>query len=129
MSQFNVPYISILCYLLYPYILFLFIFIGLFSPAVSCPQHTHACAQTLGYKPYVCVLVAQSCPTLCNPMDYSPPGSSVHGILQAKILEWVAISFSNKPHEARDFCSRHFSQVPRNVPITYQTFNKYRLNK
>ena len=42
---------------------------------------------------YMCVLVAQSCPTLCDPMDYSPPGSSVHGILQARILEWVAISF------------------------------------
>ena len=37
-------------------------------------------------------LVSQSCPTLCNPMDCSPPGSSVHGILQARILEWVAIS-------------------------------------
>ena len=33
-------------------------------------------------------------PTLCDPMDYSPPGSSVHGILQARILEWVAIPFS-----------------------------------
>ena len=43
---------------------------------------------------YVCVLVAQSCPTLWDPMDYSPPGSSVHGILQARILEWGAISFS-----------------------------------
>ena len=40
------------------------------------------------------VLAAQSCPTLCDPMDYSPPGSSVHGILQARILEWVAMSFS-----------------------------------
>ena len=40
----------------------------------------------------VCVLKSlQSCPTLCNPMDYSPPGSSDHGILQARILEWVAI--------------------------------------
>ena len=36
----------------------------------------------------------QSCPTLCNPRDCSPLGSSVHGILQARILEWVAISFS-----------------------------------
>ena len=44
---------------------------------------------------HACVLGAQSCPTLCNPMDRSPPGSSVHGILQAKILEWVAISFSS----------------------------------
>ena len=40
------------------------------------------------------VLVPQSCPTLCNPMNCSPPGSSVHGILQARILEWVAIPFS-----------------------------------
>ena len=39
--------------------------------------------------------VAQSCLTLHNPMDCSPPGSSVHGILQARVLEWVAIAFSN----------------------------------
>ena len=39
-------------------------------------------------------LVTQSCPTLCNPMDCRPPGSSVHGILQARILEWVAVPFS-----------------------------------
>ena len=38
--------------------------------------------------------VVQLCPTLCDPMDCSPPGSSVHGIFQARILEWVAISFS-----------------------------------
>ena len=38
--------------------------------------------------------VTQSCPTLCDPMDSSLPGSFVHGILQARILEWVAISFS-----------------------------------
>ena len=37
----------------------------------------------------------QLCPTLCNPIDGSPPGSSVPGILQARTLEWVAISFSN----------------------------------
>ena len=38
--------------------------------------------------------VAQLCLTLCDPVDCSPPGSSIHGILQARILEWVAISFS-----------------------------------
>ena len=38
--------------------------------------------------------VAQSCPTLCDPMDCSLPGSSVHGILQARVLEWGAIAFS-----------------------------------
>ena len=37
----------------------------------------------------------QSCPTLCNPRDGSPPGSPIPGILQARTLEWVAISFSN----------------------------------
>ena len=40
------------------------------------------------------VLVTQLCPILCDPMDRNPPGSSVHGILQARILKWVAISFS-----------------------------------
>ena len=37
----------------------------------------------------------QSCPTLCDPIDHSPPGSPVPGILQTRTLEWVAISFSN----------------------------------
>ena len=46
--------------------------------------------------------VAQSCPTLCDPMDCSPPGSSVHGIFQAWILEWVDISFSRGSSWARD---------------------------
>ena len=40
--------------------------------------------------------VLQLCPTFFDPMDYSPPGSSVSGILQARILEWVAISFSSE---------------------------------
>ena len=56
---------------------------------------------------YVCVCIyiyitvaapaklLQSCPTLCDPIDCSPPGSPVPGILQARTLEWVAISFSN----------------------------------
>ena len=47
-------------------------------------------------KSEVKVLVAQLCLTLCNPMDYSPPGSSVHGILQARIPERVAIPFSRE---------------------------------
>ena len=41
----------------------------------------------------VIVLVTQLCLILCNPTDCSPPGSSVHGILQARILDWVAVSF------------------------------------
>ena len=46
--------------------------------------------------------VAQSCPTVCNPMDYSPPGSSIHGIFKARMLEWVAISFSKGSSWPRD---------------------------
>ena len=41
---------------------------------------------------YVCAKSLQSCLTLCDPMDYGPPGSYVHGVLQAEILEWVTIS-------------------------------------
>ena len=39
--------------------------------------------------------VAQSCPTLCDPMNYSPPGSAIHGIFQARVLEWGASAFSD----------------------------------
>ena len=49
------------------------------------------------------LLVAQLCPILCNPMDCSPPGSSVLGIFQARILEWVAISFSRESSQPRDW--------------------------
>ena len=48
------------------------------------------------------VLVSQSHPTLYNPMDCSAPGSSIHGILQTKILEWVAILFSRGSSRPRD---------------------------
>ena len=50
----------------------------------------------------VCVLVAQLCLTLRDPVDCSLPGSSVHGILQARILEWVATSFSKDSSQPRD---------------------------
>ena len=46
--------------------------------------------------------VTQSCLTLCDPMDYSPPGSSVLGIFQAIVLEWIAISFSRGSSRPRD---------------------------
>ena len=47
-------------------------------------------------------LVTQSCLTLCNPIDCSSPGSTVHGIFQARILEWVASSFSRECTQLRD---------------------------
>ena len=44
----------------------------------------------------------QLCPTLCNPIDYNPPGSSIHGILQARILDWVATPSSRRSSQAGD---------------------------
>ena len=69
-----------------------------------------SCHQNIFFGGYVQVFCttlvafmrAQSCPTLCNPMDYSLPGSSVHGIFQARTLEWVAISFSRRSFQPRD---------------------------
>ena len=65
----------------------------------------------MGYicRGYICmkrmkvkVLVIQSCQTHCDPMDCSPPGSSVHGVLQARILKWVAIPFFRGSSQSRD---------------------------
>ena len=55
------------------------------------------------------VLVAQLCLTLWGPMDWSPPCSSVHGILQARILEWVAIPFSRGQTQVSHIVGRFFS--------------------
>ena len=69
--------------------------------------HTLMCSKLSGrYGNYLCVhifcvcSVAQSCVTFCDPIDCSPPGSSVHGISQARVLEWIAISYSKglNPH-------------------------------
>ena len=54
--------------------------------------------------------VAQSCLTLCDPVDCSPPGSSLHGIFQAKVLEWLAISFSRGSSRPRD--QTRVSRIP-----------------
>jgi len=61
----------------------------------------------------VCVLVAQLCLSLCDSMDCSLPGSSVCGILQARILEWAVISFSRGPSQARS--PTHISSIGRQV--------------
>ena len=57
----------------------------------SCPKNNH-----------ISCLHAQQCTTFYDPIDCSPPGSSVHGIFQARLLEWVAISFSREPSQPRD---------------------------
>ena len=81
---------------------------------------------------FVCVSAKslQSCPTLCDPMGYSLPGSSVHGTLQERILEWVAISFSRGSSWPRDWtclsfvsCStdRFFTTAPSGkLPSTHE---------
>jgi len=58
-------------------------------------------------------LVTQSCPTYCDPMDCSPPSSSVHAISQARLLEWVAISFSRGSFQPRD--GTHVSCIDRRI--------------
>ena len=58
---------------------------------------------------YCCGLIAELCLTLCESVDYSPPGSSVHGILQARILEWISNSFSKGP-----FRPRHWTLISYN---------------
>ena len=63
----------------------------------TCPPS----AQSLTERAYMRAKSLQSCPTLCNSMDYSPPDSSVHGILQERILEWVAIPFSRGPSQPK----------------------------
>jgi len=77
------------------------------------------------------MLVALSCPTLCNPMDCNLPGSSAHGVLQARILEWVAIPFSRGFSQLRDqtwvscIVSRYFTAEPPGKPLILE----YILNK
>ena len=58
-------------------------------------EHMKTCSTSLVIAAAAAAKSFQSCPTLCDPIDGSPPGSPVPGILQARTLEWVAISFSN----------------------------------
>ena len=60
-----------------------------------------------------CCLVAKSCLTLCDPMDCGPPGSSIHGISQARLLEWVAVSVSRGSSQPRDWA--HVSWIGRQI--------------
>ena len=83
---------------------------------LPCPpvSSLHLCLQSClsvdsRYMCGVCAKSLQSCPTLHNPIDCSPPGSSVHGILQARILEWDAISSSRGASQPRD--QTHISYI------------------
>ena len=78
------------------------------SPVLWVQKHSHTHTHT-HTRYVVVVLVMKSCLTLCHYMDYSPPFSSVHGIIQARILEWVAISFSRGSSWPRE--QTHISSV------------------
>ena len=72
--------------------------LSLYFPQFNYLSHMESYSQTS----LCCVCVVQSCLILCNPMDYSLPDSSAHGILQARILKWVAIPFSRGSSQPRD---------------------------
>ena len=70
--------------------------------------------------------VAQSCPTLSDPIDYSLPGSSIYGIFQARVLEWGAITFSSiyptpvySSKNSSIFSEKHYSPL-RDLPLSQQ---------
>ena len=69
--------------------------------ALQCSVHFCCTVKWISYI-YLHVKSLSSCPTVCNPMDCSPPGFSVRGILQARILEWIAICFSRRSSQPRD---------------------------
>ena len=77
-------------------------------------------------KVHVCANSFQSCPTLCDPTDHNPPGSSVHGILQARILEGVAMPSSEGSSQPRDrthvsYCFLHWQMGSFTTRPTWET--------
>ena len=81
-----------------------FLFLNIY-PSLSFPLVLFCIVIYLVHSYPYCVTwreVAQSCPTLCDPMDCNLPGSSIRGILQARVLEWVAISFPRRSSQPRD---------------------------
>ena len=70
----------------------------------------------------MCTKSFQLCPTLCNPVDYSRPGSSVHGILQARILEWVAMPSSRGSSRPKNqSCLSYISYIGRGSCATWES--------
>ena len=90
---------------------------GLFVKHIHAHTYLYTC---------VCVYeseVARSCPTLCHSMDCRSPGSSVHGVFQVRILEWVAISFSRWSSQLRDWT--HIFCVGRQILYHWATRKAY----
>ena len=109
---------------------------GSWTSSIWCEQNRNSIQKTT-MKSCVNAKLLQSCPTLCNPVDHSLPGSSVHRILQATILEWVAILSSRGPFWPRDrthvSCISHiaggfFTIEPQGKPMNSSTsYNKFYL--
>ena len=86
--------------------------LGIYPDKSPIKKDTHA----LRSCALCCAFITQSCPTLCDPVDCSPPGSSVHGILQARILEWVAVPSSRGSSQPRNqTCFAYISCIGRRV--------------
>ena len=77
------------------YIMCIYVYICVYIHIYTCNTYMHNMHRE-------CSVIAQSCLTLCYPMDCSLPGFSIHGIFQARIPEWVAISFSRRSSQPRD---------------------------
>ena len=83
------------------------------------PRITFSPLPSVGFRLHCGCLVFQSCPTLCDPTDCSPPGSSVHGVSQARILEWVVIFSSKETSRSRD--QTRVSCIGRySLPLSHQ---------
>ena len=98
---------------------------SMYSPATCVYTHTHTLTYVYTHiSGKVKVKVTQSCLTLCNPMDCSLPGSSVHGIFQTRILEWATVPFSRGSSQPRDWTQvyrggRFRNNIPRNMNYIY----------
>ena len=89
----------------------------------------HVLKLTLCFIPAAAAMSLQSCPTLYNPLDGSQPGSSVPGVFQARILEWVAIAFSNACMHTKSLQScptsvRHHGQQPNRLLCPWDSLGK-----
>ena len=96
------------------------------SPCLSLKdstRHSDSCAPHLVFCREGCVS-AQLCLTLCDPMNYSLPGSFAHGILQARVLEWVAIPSSSRSSPTRD--PTHVSCISRQILFHWATWKTQR---
>ena len=93
-----------------------------------CPQQALSvlsCPEVSMSTSFPCMKSPQSCLTLCNHIDWSPPGSSVHGILQARILEWVTIPYPRGASQPRDWTRTSYDSCVGRWVITRATWEAF----